>query len=56
MIDNILWFLSLAPSALVYNYTLACLLDVPRKASLRSVMCVPSYRSGSTSTQAFSCF
>lgn len=35
MIDNILWFLSLAPSALVYNYTLACLLDVPRKKPMQ---------------------
>ena len=38
MIDNILWFLSLAPSALVYNYTLACLLDVPRKKTYAALL------------------
>ena len=38
MIDNILWFLSLAPSALVYNYTLTCLLDVPRKKTYAALL------------------
>ena len=42
MIETILWFLSMGPAALVYNDTLACLLEVPHRKTYAVMLSVLS--------------